>query len=1019
MNDVVEFQVMSAFVRDVPCRLSGHEYSWVFLFGRHATTGASVCVRIRYFHCLMLELPKRWRPQDVTSFRDHLARLFDLNTATHEVVLHHDLYPFCLDPEASPPQLAVRPYVHLWCCSRRQFYFASNKFVQPKTSEPRTHDRVPKLESFQCPVLESDIPLALRLLVASRCEPMSTLRIPLVALQKPSWPETSCQLEYECVVEPSKLAPCVPCPPSEQMSWRVVSFDIECPTVCSDDVPDSQISFPNAAKDPIVCICCALWNMHDNPTKKIQGTALCTFTDITEETLLQQGDFAFAVRCFASEKEMLDGFRDYLVQVDPDIITGWNVLNFDWPFLFHRARAVGCERFFDMSRVSGFECKLDASSFHSKAQGFLDSSKLVIPGRLSVDMMDHVRRQGFKFRSFKLDAVASEVLGMRKEDLSYGNLGRHARHGTPEQKLKILSYCDTDARLPLLIAIKKQLVEGALALAQASCVFPEDLVNRGQTFKSVSLIFKYAKEAQPYPFALNHTHQVPKEYQGATVFDVKRGLYPLLITVDFNSLYPSIMREHNLCLSSLVPEGTPRHKDVVYFEKQVERTTHTFQQTIPGLLPKILDDLLRRRKAVQASMGSHEKASPLWLVFNHRQIALKLVANSLYGFTGGQENRKYGCAAIAETVTACGRQIITETKEFAEKEYAKDGFTLVAGDTDSLIFYFASLPATFEGMQKGFSLAAELCKKVSHGCINLAVEKGMKPVIVLQKKNNAYISFTPDAKEGSEGKKCSCGGWDVKRQFCLFTQSVYTTAIDCILQFASQPDLQERLLSTIEQMLNALVSDGVPFDSFVLTTKLGKNYKQQKPGALVTLAQQVVANLVEKRKPGSGPKPGDRVQYVVLDRPRADLHQKVDDAAFVKAQMATDPNWKLDKLYYLDTLTAPLTRIFEAAFNSADPVLALLQRYRELTQRLTSRTRSLRDLLKWTELEQKEVPKAVEKKAIPKPAKQQAKLGDMLTWRSRDTKEPTGKVSKDLKPASLKRPAVTQPSFSKKREQKK
>jgi DNA polymerase delta subunit 1 len=120
-------------------------------------------------------------------------------------------------------------------------------------------------------------------------------------------------------------------------------------------------------------------------------------------------------------------------------------------------------------------------------------------------------------------------------------------------------------------------------------------------------------------------------YEGATVIEPKKAYYEVPIaTLDFASLYPSIMQAHNLCYSTLVqPSDIPKLEQGSY-ETSPCGNTFVVKKTQEGILPQILDELLAARKKAKKDMAAtddpHEKA-----VQNGRQLALKISANSVYG----------------------------------------------------------------------------------------------------------------------------------------------------------------------------------------------------------------------------------------------------------------------------------------------------------------------------------------------------------------------------------------------------
>ena len=126
-------------------------------------------------------------------------------------------------------------------------------------------------------------------------------------------------------------------------------------------------------------------------------------------------------------------------------------------------------------------------------------------------------------------------------------------------------------------------------------------------------------------------------YQGAFVLDAERGVHPMVAICDFSSLYPSVCIGWNLCYTTLVPPGAEVPPDVETYTVEIEEgVSHTFVQASAhkGLLPTIMEHLLSFRKATKKEMKKYDKSHPMYAILDGRQNALKVSANSCYGFCG-------------------------------------------------------------------------------------------------------------------------------------------------------------------------------------------------------------------------------------------------------------------------------------------------------------------------------------------------------------------------------------------------
>lgn len=187
--------------------------------------------------------------------------------------------------------------------------------------------------------------------------------------------------------------------------------------------------------------------------------------------------------------------------------------------------------------------------------------------------------------------------------------------------------------------------------------------------------------------------QSDEKYEGATVIEPKRGYYAEPVTtLDFASLYPSIMMAHNLCYTTLISVREAKER---LQPEQYVITPHgdcfVTSETQKGILPIILEELLAARKVAKRAMAA--ATDPFQrAIQNGRQLALKVSANSVYGFTGATVGQ-LPCLAISSSVTAFGREMIESTKNQVEGHYTiANGYThdaeVVYGDTDSVMIKF-------------------------------------------------------------------------------------------------------------------------------------------------------------------------------------------------------------------------------------------------------------------------------------------------------------------------------------------
>ena len=196
------------------------------------------------------------------------------------------------------------------------------------------------------------------------------------------------------------------------------------------------------------------------------------------------------------------------------------------------------------------------------------------------------------------------------------------------------------------------------------------LFTRGQQIKVASMLYRKAHIANLLiPSEKLQVHE--GRYEGAVVIDPKRGYYTdPVATLDFVSLYPSIMMAHNLCYSTLVPQFKVKELSKDEYETTPAGYVFVKKGVKKGLLPMILEELISARKKVKKDY-EEETDEFMKNVLYCRQLALKISANAVYGFTGTQIGL-LPCLPISSSVTAYGRKMIEETRNLITNTFRKD-----------------------------------------------------------------------------------------------------------------------------------------------------------------------------------------------------------------------------------------------------------------------------------------------------------------------------------------------------------
>ena len=679
---------------------------------------------------------------------------------------------------------------------------------------------------------------------------------------------------------------------------RIASLDIE--------AYSESGAFPNAFKEKDICFQVAVTTKAFGSTEYLDRKCFCVKQTSGPEC-----------ESFDTEREMLERLGRYLRELDPDIVTGWNIFGFDLEYLYTRAVVTVAGPDAHMwGRLRGIPNELVVKHLASNALGSNDMKMVPMLGRYVFDMFQDIKRE-HKLESYSLNNVSKEFLKDQKIDMPVKEMFNRFRDGDPVLLGEVADYCIKDTELPHRISEKLCLIQNLIEMAKATWVPLSYLSERGQQIKVFSQLARKARELGFMIPTLYSKATGDEKYQGATVLDAQTGAYYGPITaLDFASLYPSIMRAHNLCYSSLVID--PRFSNVpgVVYEQY---GPYRFAQGVPSLLPAILNELAAFRKKAKKLMAQAE-GTPMEAVYNGQQLAYKISMNSIYGFTGASKGM-LPCVAIASTVTMRGRQMIEETKNYVEEHFP--GAKVRYGDTDSVMVEFdvqgrKGQEAIDYSWEQG-EQAAEQCTKLFKAPNDLELEKVYCPYFLYSKKRYAAKMYE---KKGDAVvfKKIDVKGLQVvRRDTCMYVRGVLKQLLNLVLNSEDPRPAIEYARTSAKLLLKGKVDP----KELTMSKQLGAAYKTRVPHV-------EVRDKIRKRAPGSEPQNGDRVAFLITKVPGI-LCDKAEDPSWV-----TDNNIPLDYVYYFEhQLVKPVCDLLEPLVG-ANPFQTIFKSVDYLTTPLIS-----------------------------------------------------------------------------------
>jgi len=380
------------------------------------------------------------------------------------------------------------------------------------------------------------------------------------------------------------------------------------------------------------------------------------------------------VESFPDEVSLLGALAARIARIDPDVVTGWNIVDFDFPVLI--ARYAKLKLLFDAGRTD------DPVSLTERASG---AAVLDLPGRAVIDAMRLARGSGSRFEDLSLESVAREILGEGKSVASRGEEKmeelERLRRDDPDA---FCAYCLRDSELVLRILAKTGLDELTARRAALTGVSLELAWTSIPAFERVYGSALRSRMIAPPP----RTDRRVSGAAGGTVLDPAAGMFPQVLVLDFRSLYPSIMRTFNV--------------DPLAYERALHRGPAAEDIVAPngarfsresGVMPDLIAEYAAERE--RAIAEGDEVAAHVY----------KILQNSFYGVLGA-EGCRYARTEIAGAITSFGKKFLVMSRDFFESR----GMRVLYGDTDS-VFVLSGLgeEAGYDQlMASGRAMAEEL-----------------------------------------------------------------------------------------------------------------------------------------------------------------------------------------------------------------------------------------------------------------------------------------------------------------------
>ncbi|KJP87025.1 hypothetical protein AK88_03307 [Plasmodium fragile] len=637
-------------------------------------------------------------------------------------------------------------------------------------------------------------------------------------------------------------------------------------------------------------------------------------------------------KVFDSEKNLLEAFLQKLRTLDTDIYIGYNILNFDLEFIIHRCNVHNLNADF-LSRKKKLKKndKMKVNKFNgTSSTGSMYNIIQHIKGRLIVDIY-LLCKDLIKLTSYSMDEIIDNVRNKFQERggrtaNSTNKTVSGASSGTPPpnvfkdfsvNNINLLNCSNIhlyDAQEILenhlnmyihsqLFCVQEignvckvlQIIEKTRDLTKLSgYLWSRSLLCYTSERIEYFLLHEYNRKKFITPVVKKRIKKIENEqvknkgaakYSGGLVLDPLCGYYDTFVLyLDFNSLYPSIIIEYNVCFSTLKGKGVHTDMEINNGVETSNRAANddmdkelgdpadstdvtegdpgevlnpnedieidNFDKSKPGILPSILKNLVEKRAFIKKLIANEKNKEKKELLLI-QSLSIKLISNSIYGCLGNTNNRFYA-KHIASFITLKGRNLLQHTKSRVEREF---NLKVIYGDTDSIMIDTGLKAQGVNNYKEAFRLAHVIKNTInkSYKKLELDLECIFSKLLLLKKKKYACAKVMDANMERCEYEMKGINF--IKRDFSKISKLIGNEVLKIIfsgndgkgaadgVQVPVENDLSEQIHEYLRGVHQRIQADEFDLDFFVITKKLTKNvseYQEKNSLGHVLVAERMM-----------------------------------------------------------------------------------------------------------------------------------------------------------------------------------
>ncbi|QIW94811.1 hypothetical protein AMS68_000329 [Peltaster fructicola] len=606
------------------------------------------------------------------------------------------------------------------------------------------------------------------------------------------------------------------------------------------------------------------------------------------------------VKTERTEAGLLSVLLAIIQRQDPDCFLGHKLDDVDYNVLLTRMRDRKTPGWHRIGRLK----RADWPKNIGKGGGSFFAERHLVAGRLLCDLANDMGKTTMTgCQSWSLDEMVALHLGGKHKRTDIDNDKALVLAASRGGLMSLVKLAELDTFFIAALALKQQLLPLTKVLTNlAGNSWARTLSGTRAERNEYILLHEFYRNKYICPdkvYSRNTQTKRPDEenaegddgadakkkdkYKGGLVFEPEKGLYDKVVLVmDFNSLYPSIIQEYNICFTTVDRGDIAEDEDKI---PDVPKDRHN-----KAILPRLIQTLVNRRREVKKLMKDKNATEDQKATWDVKQQALKLTANSMYGCLGYTKSRFYA-RPLAALTTSKGREILQSTKTLAEGTHA---LRVIYGDTDSVM-----VNTNVDDVEAARKIGEEFKKSVNgqYELLEIEIDHIFRRLLLHAKKKYAAITVVDN-----KTTKLDVKGLDMRRrEYCQLSKDTSSKLLEYLLSGEDPEKVITQIHDYLRDLSERMRNNQIPAYNYTIYTQLGKDPKDYPNGNSMPAVQVALKQLAK----GKQVKAKDVMSFVICGNSNGSAEDAAKNAHPLDEVLAKDSALVPDVDYYLHKQILP------------------------------------------------------------------------------------------------------------------